>query len=173
MELTLLRHAPLPKHFQKRYIGHSNIAIDTTLFEKNKIAPLMGKKYDALYSSDLLRCTQTLEQCGFECFIPDTRLREVRFKSHIEGKNFGEIETMDDFDPIFLESQESWHAYICDESIDVFQSRIKCFLDELPREGNVLLCSHAGTIREILRVLDSLNPPKTVDYLDYTIVRVK
>lgn len=168
-----MRHAPLPKHLQKRYIGHSDISIDTTLFEKNKIAPLMGKKYDALYSSDLLRCTQTLEHIGWNDFISDGRLREVRFKRHIEGKSFGEIEAMDDFDPLFLESQERWHSFICDESLSLFQERLQNFLDELPNEGNILCCAHGGTIREILTLLTPKNPPQTLDYLDYTIVRVK
>lgn len=173
MELTLLRHAPLAKHLQKRYIGHSNRTLDTTLFEIEKVAPLLEKKYDAIYTSDLLRCTQTLQQCGLNDFIPDKRLREVRFKPKFEGKSFGEIEQMEEFDPLFLESQERWHTFICDESPSQFHERLHHFLEELPKEGSVLCCTHAGVIREILTLLTPQNSPKILDYLDYVIVTVK
>jgi alpha-ribazole phosphatase len=164
MPITLLRHAPIPKGYHGRYLGHTDIPIDYELF-----TPItLPQKYDLIYSSDLNRCTQTLEALGYTDVIPDTRLREVCFKEMFEGKNFEEIERMKEYSPQFLESRESWHTFICEESIENFRGRIQSFLEELPSDQNILICSHAGTLYEMLSLLNSL--PKRLDYLEHTIV---
>ncbi|ADR32688.1 Phosphoglycerate mutase [Sulfuricurvum kujiense DSM 16994] len=167
MSLTLLRHAALSTEFHGRYIGHTDLPIDTELF-----APIiLPQMYDAVYSSDLSRCTQTLKQLGYGDFQTDERLREVRFKEQFEGKNFTEIEGMEVYNPRFLESQEQWHDFVCDESSTEFRGRLTSFLDELPFEKNILVCAHGGTIAEILSLLNA--PIKRLAYLEYTIVTVK
>lgn len=167
MVLTLLRHAPLPIAYHGRTIGHSDIPIDSELF-----TPItLPQTYDRIYSSDLSRCTQTLEQLGFECFQTDERLREVRFKEQFEGKSFDEIERTEAYHPDFLESQERWHNFVCDECVEEFRGRIASFLEDLPREQNILICTHGGTIAEMLSLLNA--PPKRLNYLEYTIVTVK
>jgi alpha-ribazole phosphatase/probable phosphoglycerate mutase len=150
--------------YHGRTIGHTDISIDLTLF--NAIA--LPMPYDAIYSSDLRRCTQSLETLGYLDFTTDERLREVTFKKHFEGKSFEEIERMEEYDPSFLESQESWHTFICEESREHFRRRIETFLGELHPHKNILVCSHGGTIREILSLLKS--EPKSLGYLEYTIV---
>jgi alpha-ribazole phosphatase len=167
MSLTLLRHAAPSAEYHGRTIGHTDIPIDPRLFG----SAALSCSYDAIYSSDLIRCTQTLEHLGYTDIIIDPRLREVRFKEHFEGKSFEEIEKMEEYDPCFLESQECWHTFICEESIEHFRRRIETFLEELPLDQNILICSHAGTIREILSLLK--REPKGLGYLEYTIITVK
>ncbi|MFZ2891168.1 histidine phosphatase family protein [Sulfuricurvum sp.] len=167
MSLTLLRHAPPPLEYQKRYIGHTDISIDLTLFNP-LLLPYM---YDFIYSSDLCRCTQTLKNLGYPIFQSDQRLREVRFKKPFEGKKFEEIAQMKVYTPIVLQSQESWYDFICDEPLREFHKRITAFLHEIPEDKNILICSHAGTIQQILTLLGE--EPKQLDYLEYTIVTVK
>lgn len=167
MVLTLLRHAPPPIAYQGRYIGHTDIPIDSELF----IPITLPLTYDRIYSSDLCRCIQSLDQLGYQDFQTDERLREVRFKEAYEGKSFDEIERMEDYHPAFLESQERWHSFVCDESVEEFRGRIASFLDDLPREENILVCTHGGTIAEILSFLNA--PSKKLNYLEYTIVTVK
>lgn len=164
MELTLLRHAPPSTPYHKKYIGHTDIPIDKTLFEHDKIVHLLNQNFDRIYSSDLQRCAATLETMGMTPFITDRRLREVCFKSSIEGKSFAQIETMSDFDPSSLSSQESWHRFVCDEPIQSFRGRIEHFLDELPNGEKFLICTHGGTIAMILSVL---NPDISYPPLDY------
>ena len=167
MSLTLLRHAAPAMEFHGRYIGHTDIPIDPELF-----TPItLPHDYDRVYSSDLTRCTQTLQQLGYRDFEIDARLREVRFKKQFEGKNFAEIEQTAEYDPCFLESQERWHDFVCDESSTAFRGRLASFLDDLPREQNILVCAHAGTIAEMLSLLKV--SPKRLGYLEYTIVTVK
>ncbi len=167
MSLTLLRHAAPPIEFHGRTIGHTDIPIDLTLFNPITL-PLT---YDLIYSSDLNRCTQTLEQLGYRDFQTDERLREVRFKEQFEGKSFDEIERMEEYSPRFLESQDKWHNFVCDESVEAFRGRISSFLDDLPRDQNILICTHGGTIAEMLSLLNA--PSRRPDYLEYTIVTVK
>ncbi|MDP3267088.1 MAG: histidine phosphatase family protein [Sulfuricurvum sp.] len=166
MELTLLRHAAPNITYQQRYIGHTDISIDNTLFEHNKIEHLLHQKFARIYSSDLKRCIQTLETIGIHSCTIDPRLREVRFKPSIEGKTFSEIEAMDSFNPDALDSKEEWHRFVCDESSLMFQSRIESFLNELPKEGNVLICAHGGTMRMLLSLIDSTLPDRHLEYLD-------
>jgi alpha-ribazole phosphatase/probable phosphoglycerate mutase len=167
MVLTLLRHAAPSAEYHGRTIGHTDIPIDPELFG----SAAFPCSYDVIYSSDLRRCTQSLEALGYPDFTTDERLREVAFKKHFEAKSFEEIEQMEEYDPSFLKSQESWHTFICEESIEHFRRRIETFLEELPLDKNILICSHAGTIREILSLLKS--EPKRLGYLEYTIVTVK
>ena len=86
MAITLLRHASLAKEHQGRYNGWTDLPIDKTLFNAKKVALLSKQKFDEVYASDLIRCTQTLEMMGIEEYISDERLREVRFKAEIEGQ---------------------------------------------------------------------------------------
>lgn len=167
MELTLLRHAAPSITYQGRYLGHTDVPIDPELFTPI----LLPYTYDAIYSSDLLRCTQSLQACGYVDFMTDVRLREVRFKERFEMKSFAEIEKMEGYHPRFLESKEAWHDFVCDESREAFRGRIAAFLDDLPCLQNVLICSHGGAIAEILTLLNGES--KRIDYLEYTIVTVK
>lgn len=170
MGLVLLRHAPLSTQYHGCYNGHTDIPIDAALFDPDKIQSLTNQQFDRIYSSDLQRCTATLEMIGFTTFTTDPRLREVRFKPSIEGKSFAQIEAEEDFDPLCLDSQESWHDYICDEPLAAFQARVKSFLDELDGNENVLICTHGGTIQAIVSQLKTSIPSEPLGYLEHITV---
>jgi len=167
MALILLRHASPPVHCQNRYWGHTDISIDPDLFDQAKLDSLRYERFDRVYTSDLLRCTETLEAMGHTDFIREPRLREVRFKPEIEGKTFAEIERMEEFSPAYLESSHTWHQFICDEPEKAFHKRIQSFFDELDPNKHLLICSHAGTINAILSLLQPDQPPAAPGYLDY------
>lgn len=166
MALILLRHAPPAAEHHGRYNGHTDIPIDPLLFDDTKIEPLAHLHFDRIYTSDLCRCTQTLRRMGIEHFITDPRLREVRFKPDIEGKNFEQIEQMEGYDPRFLETTESWHAFVCDEPLEAFRERVQSFLEELPHDQTVLICTHGGTIAMIGSLLQTDIPTPAPGYLD-------
>jgi len=150
MALTLLRHAALPQKYQERYIGWVDIHIDPKLFDHKKVALLKTQKFDLIYSSDLARCTQTLEMIDFNTYIKDARLREVRFKPEIEGKNFYEIEKLASYKKKYVKKRKRWHKYICEETQEDFEARIKSFIAELPKDKEILICSHAGTLQKMM-----------------------
>ncbi len=168
MAITLLRHAPLAKKYQKRFVGHSNIDIDLTLTDVSKLDEIKSRKYDLIYSSDLKRCTQTLDLIDFT-YQADSRLREVMFKKEFELKNFEEIEKLDCFDNKYLDSKESWHKFICEESLNSFESRAISFLNDLPKNKETLICSHGGMIKVIYEQLLKKEIYK-VDYLESIII---
>ena len=153
MALTLLRHAALPKKNEHRYNGWIDINIDPSLFDAKKVALLSKQKFDLIYSSDLARCQQTLEMMGIDDYITDERLREVQFREEIEGLNFNEIEKLDSYKTSYIEEKESWHNYICAESQEAFETRIKSFLEDLPSNKEILICSHGGTLQKMMAIL--------------------
>jgi len=150
MALTLLRHAALSPQHQGRYNGWTDISIDPTLYEEHKVTLLKTQHFDKIYCSDLKRTQETLEAMGMETYIKDERLREVRFKIHIEGLHFDEVRKLASFDERYLESQERWYRYICAENPAQFERRIQQFLTELPKDQEILICSHGGTLQKIL-----------------------
>jgi len=165
MALTLLRHAALAKEHEHRYNGWTDLDIDPELFDAQKVALLRQQKFDIVYSSDLVRCQQTLEMMGIEEYITDERLREVRFNTEIEGLNFNEIEKLDSYKSSYIEQRESWHAYICDESQEAFEVRIKDFLEALPVDKEILICSHGGTLQKMMVILGYAK--NTIAYLEH------
>lgn len=167
MALMLLRHAPPPRRWHGSHLGHTDVGIDPTLFDETKTAPLLRERFDRIYSSDLLRCTQTLDAMGLQGYITDRRLREVRFKPPFEGKTFTQIETMPEYDAAYLDSPETWHNFVCCESREEFRGRIASFLSELDPDGNILLCTHGGVILTILELLHHPLPHPVPGYLDY------
>jgi len=145
--ITLLRHAPLPIDYQQRYIGHSDIDIDSSLIDFDLIEELKSNyNFDLVYSSDLTRCVKTTQYITDD-FICDKRLREMKFKDYIEGKTFEEIEKNDNYKIEHLDSVMSWFNYICEESLKEFKLRVEEFLNSLPKNKKILICTHGGTIR--------------------------
>jgi len=164
MSLTLIRHASLGKSYQKRYIGWSDIDIDLNFWDQTKANEIKRLSFDSVYSSTLIRAINTLKELGFKEFILDDRLKEVAFKDHIEGKSFDEISKLDTFDSKFLNSMDSWHRFICKEDKNSFYSRVESFLSELPKDKEILICTHAGVIRVIGEILG--HKIDNIDYLE-------
>ena len=165
MALTLMRHAPLHPKYQKRYNGWTDLSIEPSLFDGKAVEILTRQRFDLIYSSDLQRCTQTLIYMGIEDFKTDERLREVRFKAHIEGKSFKEVSELPNYLEEVIKSDESWHNFICAESQTAFERRIKSFLSELPKEKEILICSHAGTLQKMLTLLGITK--EKIDHLEF------
>jgi alpha-ribazole phosphatase/probable phosphoglycerate mutase len=154
-------------HNRKRYLGWSDVDIDKTTLCEEKIQDLLSQNFDFVYSSDLKRCTQTLDKLGLS-YSTDTRLRELKFKDKIELKSFDEIEKLPCFRQEHLESEISWFEYISDEDYKEFHSRIKSFLDTLDFNKNILICSHKGTLNTILELFGK--EKQEFDYLQsYTL----
>ena len=165
MALTLLRHAAVHPRYQKRYNGWTDLSIEPSLFDAKIVAPLCTQRFDRIYSSDLMRCQETLSFMEMTPYTIDKKLREVRFKAHIEGLSYQEVSQRADFDASLLEDHRAWHNYICMESYEVFGRRISNFLADLPKDKEILVCTHGGVIYRILSLLQL--PPQQVGYLDW------
>lgn len=167
--ITLLRHAPLPLEYQKKLIGHCDIEIDLSLCDVTELDNIKNRKYDYIFCSDLKRCKQTLDLIGFD-YTEDKRLREVKFKEDFKQKSFSEIEKFDSYDMKYLSSMASWHNYVCEESLEDFRVRLKSFFEELPKDGDILICSHAGAIKMLNSIIENENYEKSlfkINYMEY------
>lgn len=167
--ITLLRHAPIPLKYQKKLLGHSDVNIDLSLTNVLKLENIRNRKYKYVYSSDLKRCKQTLDLINLKYKI-DNRLREVKFKNDFEQKSFYEIEKFDSYDTKYLSSMKQWHNYVCEESLENFKKRVFSFFNHLRKDSNILICSHAGTIKLIDSILKKEDYEKSlfkIDYLQY------
>jgi len=165
MALTLLRHASLGITHEKRYNGWTDLSIDFSSFDEKKVVILKRIDFDFVYSSDLQRCTQTLEMLEIEDYFTDARLREVRFRDEIEGKTFNEVQKLPSYKSTYSEERESWHRYICEEHPALFEERIKSFLADIPRDKEVLICSHSGTLQKMMVFLGYAK--HNIDYLEW------
>jgi len=165
MALTLLRHAPLHPRYQKRYNGWTDLSIEPSLFDAHMVQPLCQQHFDHIYSSDLMRCQETLSFMEILPYTIDARLREVRFKAHIEGLSYQEVSRRSDFSEVLLEDHMAWHDYICAEHYEAFGKRIGSFLADLPQNKEILICTHGGVIQRMLALLHL--PPQQVSYLDW------
>ena len=145
MALTLLRHAPLAPRHAHRYNGWTDLNIDESLFDTKEIDILKQIDFDFIYSSDLTRCTQTLEKMNINEYFTDARLREVKFKD--------EIEKLPSYKEAYTKNKHVWHDYICEEHPALFEARIQSFLNDLPRDKEILICSHAGTLQKMMVLL--------------------
>ena len=141
MKLILLRHATVIEAYKKCYNGW--VDPDIQPFKKN-----LDIHFDQVISSDLKRCTQTLNALNITDYSTDMRLREVRFKGHIEGKTFEQIGPP----ASALTTMKHWYEYLCDESQFDYRNRIESFLDDLNHD-NILLCTHRGTIGMIQSIV--------------------
>ena len=153
MAITLLRHAALAHEYQGRYNGWTDLDIDPNLFDEKEVALLRLQKFDVIYSSDLVRCQQTLDMIGFQEYVTDERLREVRFKKEIEGLSFEEIEKLTSYIVKYLDKKKSWHKYTCAETPKEFKTRIKSFLADIDPSKEILICSHGGTLLRMMKIL--------------------
>lgn len=172
--ITFLRHAPLALKNQKCYNGHIDLEIDTSLVDYKKIESLQKQKYDLVYSSDLKRCTQTLDLLKLS-YIKDERLREIKFKDEFEGKSFDEISKMPIYDERYLSSFEVWHEFIALESIEKYKQRVKNFLATLPKNKDILVCSHGGTIKLIHSLLTNIKYEESsysISYLESLEIKI-
>lgn len=153
-KITFLRHAPLAKQHQKCFNGHIDLPIDENLVDFKIIEKIKKQKYDLVFSSDLKRCTQTLDLLNFS-YEKDARLREIKFKEEFEGKSFEQVSKMRVYDEKYLNSFESWHGFIASESIESYKKRVKEFLKQIPKNKNILVCSHGGTIKLVEAILNN------------------
>jgi len=165
MALTLLRHAALSPQHAHRYNGWTDINIDEALFEEKEISLLKRIDFDFVYSSDLSRCMQTLDKMEIDDYFTDARLREVQFRAEIEGLNFNEIEKLPSFKSQYTQSRRRWHQYICQEHPALFEARIQSFLKDLPKDKEILICSHGGTLQKMMALLGYAK--QKIDYLEW------
>ncbi|WP_235540724.1 histidine phosphatase family protein [Paenibacillus sp. Root52] len=170
-DLIFIRHGTTLWNQEKRYLGHTDIGLLPEA--KRELAPLREQLqslcWSKLYSSDLLRCQQTLTSIAplqREQAHLDARLREIDF-GEWEGKTYDQLQHIqqyrdwiDDPQNVTPPKGESWQAFTA--RIDSFLNT--CLLHDalsepvtvdVPQMGIV---THGGVIRyAISRLIPNSN----------------
>jgi alpha-ribazole phosphatase len=159
LRLLLVRHGETDWNAQKRYQGQADLPLNHAGVEQaRRLAErLRQKTIDIIYSSDLLRASQTAailaEGRGIQP-VPDARLREM---------NFGVLEGLR-FDEANLRWPKMIAAWLQDynqppqggERMDEFCARVAGFTSQLRQENEdkcVLVVAHGGPLREIIKAV--------------------
>lgn len=156
MDLFLVRHGITEWNDQKRYLGHTNQGVvKKELYKLDKLKrELQKKRFDYVYTSDLLRCIHTLDYLQIPVKpIVDQRLREMNFGDW-EGKTYNELKDL----KMYRNWLDNWeNAPVPNgESATIFKSRVDSFLYELfhhrklKNPQKILLITHGGVIRYVV-----------------------
>ncbi len=176
MIITLVRHGEVDEAFHRCYNGHNDIALSQKgRKEALELAQhLKEKSFDAIYSSDLRRCQETLKpiinqlnlststtvipaEAGMTA-IPTLLTKELREKSwgRHEGMTFNAIVERDG---LVYKHFEQWINALDGEPYDAYIERIQHFFTQtLPQTGynSVLVVTHAGVIRVLMHILKEI-----------------
>lgn len=170
--LTIVRHGQTIANELKTIQGHSNTALTKLGLEQAKSLAnyfqLVSKlKFDRSFSSDLTRAYETCRIITSSCskstitttnckIITDTRLRERCYGKLFEGRPISQLiqeaigqgydeNNFTNYTPDGVESMEEMH----DKIRDFFHTTL---FNECQNGDEVLIVSHWGTIKEILKL---------------------
>lgn len=148
LRLWLVRHGVTDWNLEGRWQGWTDTALsDTGRAQARRLEPrLVGREFDAVYSSDLQRASDTARLSGLTPTL-DARLREV---------NFGAFEGGLSSDNLLHPEFEEWLAAPGilrtpgGESYGDLQTRALEWLAALPESGEVIAFAHGGTIQTLV-----------------------
>lgn len=154
VSLTLLRHGVTKANQEKRYLGWTDVSLAQDSLPE-LIIPCHG--FDAIYSSDLKRCIETVRLLyPNEPINIDPRLREIHF-GRFEAKTYEELKN----DLCYQQwINDPFQAKIPEgELFQQFQERVflawseKLRLFENKQYQSLLFVSHGGPLRLLLTQL--------------------
>ncbi|MGE5468269.1 MAG: histidine phosphatase family protein [Ignavibacteria bacterium] len=157
--LCIVRHGETDWNAVRRIQGQIDIPLNATGHAQaaTTAAGLAGERFDAVYSSDLLRAWQTAEPIAAAHGLPprpEPRLRE-RHYGRIQGLTTAEAqERCPDLHAAYA-GRHLHHDLDGGETLTVFADRIAGLLGELARAHigcNVLLVAHGGVLDIIYRI---------------------
>lgn len=152
LDLWFLRHGQTDWNKQGRIQGQRESDLDEVGREQAKAlgARLAGTKFDAIYSSDLKRTTQTAELVFPDAeLLFEPRLREIA-GGVLEGKTAAEMSAEE---RSLIERLDGRHMHVRprggESYLDV-QVRLESWLAELPRSGRYACVTHEAVVYTLL-----------------------
>lgn len=177
VELVVVRHGITAWNVERRYQGQRDIPLLFPEAEEGLLAlraGLANERFDAIYSSDLDRCQQTLEWVqAAKPGIPlslEPRLRELHFGEY-EGKVYDELKDLPHY--------RAWIDSVGElqipggESAAQLRERLDLWLADVAEDAQangyrkVLAVTHGGVIRELRRRFE------TIDFWEGTVLQAQ
>jgi alpha-ribazole phosphatase len=166
VELVAVRHGITAWNLERRYQGQRDIPLLFPDAEAGLLAlrdALAEECFDAVYSSDLNRCQQTLEwsqavKPGVPLYL-EPRLRELDFGDY-EGKVYDELKDLPHY--------RAWIDSVGElqipggESSGQLRDRLNAWLEQVAAHARehhyqkVLVVTHGGVIRELRRRFETI-----------------
>jgi len=162
MKILLIRHGQTDWNLAQRFQGQSDIPLNETGHKQAHALAnrLSAETFDAVYSSDLQRATETAKIICTSQIHPDPRLREVHFGDW-EGLTYDEIKAK------HPETLAAWEADIFKnappngETLEGLAVRVQSMLDELRKkhdDQNILIVAHGGVLQTLICLALKLPP---------------
>ncbi|RUR30659.1 histidine phosphatase family protein [Vreelandella nanhaiensis] len=167
VELVVVRHGITAWNLERRYQGQHDIPLLFPDAEEGLLAlkdALISERFDAIYSSDLKRCQQTLEwiqaaKPGMPHHL-EPRLRELNFGEY-EGKVYDELKDLPHY--------RAWVDSVGElqipggESAAQLRTRLEAWLSDMAIDARkqgyrkILVITHGGVIRELRRRFETID----------------
>ena len=151
--LCMVRHGETAWNAEGRVQGQTDVPLNETGFAQARAvaATLSGERFAAIYSSDLLRVTQTAEPSAQALGLPvrlDARLRE-RHYGLFETQTYAEVKVLYPEDYARFRAKELDYDFRSGESLHDFYARsIACVSEIAARHAgeSVLVFTHGGVL---------------------------
>jgi probable phosphoglycerate mutase len=156
--LCIVRHGETAWNAEGRVQGQLDVPLSPVGEAQARAVAeaLAGERFDALYSSDLVRVQQTAApsaiRLGLEVRL-DERLRERHYGS-FQGHTYADAKVMFPEDYARFRAKELDFAFGTGESLDAFNKRALQVLTETAKRhpgGNVLVFTHGGVLEMAYR----------------------
>lgn len=162
--IYLVRHGETDWNKKRVLQGHTNIPLNGVGIQQAKnIKNILGHiKFDAFFSSDLLRAKQTAEimALNYQLIVQTTKILRERRYGNFEGKSFAKINKFRKTLEKIAKGNKALHdKYYRQEGMETDEEialRITTFLREIAVIypcRTVFIASHGGVMRVILSLL--------------------
>lgn len=160
MTITLVRHGEVEKAYHRCYNGHNDITLSAKgVAEAVQLGEYFSQhSFDAIFSSDLKRCRQTLQH------IDPSPRHAITFTEALREKSWGRHEGMTfdaitERDGLIYKDFLQWINALDGEPYDAYILRIERFFTKtlpLTPYEDVLVVTHAGVIRVLMHLLQKI-----------------
>lgn len=159
MRITFLRHGETVHNRNKTWQGHTEGALSKEGRRQARAASERLDDYDLVYTSDLQRALETVEELGIEA-TPDPVWREIDV-GYWAGKTFEETRSDDPDTFAALQAGEDV-AFGGGESMSELGERVRRGVEkvfgELDEDGHALVITHGGVVMSVVADLWQLRP---------------
>lgn len=169
--LCMVRHGETAWNAEGRVQGQTDVPLNEAGFAQARAvaAALAGERFAAIYSSDLLRVTQTAEPSAQAFALPvrlDARLRE-RHYGMFETLTYAEVKVLHPADYARFRAKELDYDFRTGESLrDFFDRSIACVAEIAARHAgdDILIFTHGGVLEMAYRYAHRIGLSSTRDF---------